>query len=522
MRNKPYPYNDVYEISSFKEMIEYTSDKFGDNTAFWYKKRKEVVKISYKQLKSDIEGFGTYLLNKGYKNTHIAVLGENSYMWIVAYLAVVCSGNVVVPLDKESEKEDLGKYLERSDTQIIVHTDMYSEEAKFENVTAFNTNDFPEYIKIGNELIANGDTSFADIIPDVKKTAAIVFTSGTTSEPKGVMLSEYNIVRDIVISVKNLAVPKGTISLLPFYHTFGFMACVLCQIYLGSSVYIIGSLKRVLEDIQFCKPKHVAAVPMLVITMYNRVWQTAKESGKDKLLKAMIKVSNALLKIGIDMRRKFFKSVIDAFGGELELLITGGSAIDEKYIKGFRNFGITVANGYGITECSPIIATMRNRHFAPASVGSVHYGLEARIVDGEIQIKGETVFLGYYKDEASTKAAFDGEWFKTGDLGYIDDDGLLYVTGRLKNLIILSNGKNVSPEEIENILLEQVENINEVVVYGENDLIIAEIFAENRDGIEEKIDEINKTLPVFKQVKKVLFRDTEFEKTTTKKIKRSR
>lgn len=522
MRNKPYPYNEVYEISSFREMLDHTSESFGDSTAFWYKKRKDVVKISYKQLKSDVEGFGTYLLSKGYKNTHIAVLGENSYMWIVAYLAIVCSGNVVVPLDKESEKEDIGKYLERSDTQIIVHTDMYSEEAEFEGVTALNTKDFEEYIKEGNKLIANGDTSYANVPLDVKKTAAIVFTSGTTSAPKGVMLSEYNIVRDIVISVKNLDVPKGTISLLPFYHTFGFMACVLCQIYLGSPVYITGSLKRVLEDIQFSKPKHVAAVPMLVITMYNRIWQTAKESGKDKLLRVMIKISNALLKVRIDLRRKFFKSVIEAFGGELELLITGGSAIDEKYIKGFRDFGITVANGYGITECSPIIATMRNKHFAPASVGTVHSGLEARIVDGEIQVKGETVFMGYYKDEESTKEAFDGEWFKTGDLGYLDEDGLLYVTGRLKNLIILSNGKNVSPEEIENILSEQISNINEVVVYGENDLITAEIFAEDRDGIEEKISEINKTLPAFKQVKKVVFRDTEFEKTTTKKIKRSK
>lgn len=523
MRNKSYPYNNVYELKSFKELVCRSAEKYADDVAFWYRKKNDSVKIDFKTVKSDVEALGTYLVSNGYKEgTHIALLGENSYMWVVAYLAVVCSGNIIVPLDKESSKDDIGKFLKMSDTDIIIHSDLYSEEAEFDGITSLNMDNFDQYIEEGRILIENGDSSFSDYEPDTSQTRAIVFTSGTTSEPKGVMLTEKNIVSDIIVSLRNLRVPKGTIGLLPFYHTFGFMACVLCQMHIGSPVFLTGSLKRVLDDIKYCKPRHIAVVPMLLITMYNRVWETAKSGGKDKLLKVLIKISNALLKIGIDLRRKLFKTVIDAFGGELEMLITGGSGIDEKYIKGFRDFGINVINGYGITECSPIVATMRNKHFAPASVGSVQPGLDARIVNGEVQIKGPTVFSGYYKNEAATAEAFDDGWFKTGDLGYLDDDGLLYITGRIKNLIILSNGKNVSPEELESILADKIANITEVVVYAENDLITAEIYAEDTNGIKDGIDEINKTLPAFKQIQKVVFRDTEFEKTTTKKIKRGK
>ena len=240
----------------------------------------------------------------------------------------------------------------------------------------------------------------------------------------------------------------------------------------------------------------------------------------------MIKISNALLKVGIDIRRKVFKQVFDAFGGNLEMLITGGSAIDEKYIKGFRDIGITVTNGYGITECSPIVSTMRNKHYAPRSVGAVHPELEARVVDGEIQIKGPTVFMGYYKNESATEAAFDGEWFRTGDLGSIDDDGLLYIDGRKKNLIILSNGKNVVPEELESLLMNNAEEIKEVLVYGQDDKIVAEIYPDKEiEDVEKiintKINEINQKLPNFKRIAKVKFTDEEFPKTTTKKIKRT-
>lgn len=265
---------------------------------------------------------------------------------------------------------------------------------------------------------------------------------------------------------------------------------------------------------------------MLLKAMYNGIWENARNTGNEKKLKNTIKVSNILRKFGIDIRRKLFKQVYDAFGGRLEMIISGGALIDEKYIYGFEELGIKITNGYGITECSPIVATMRDRHFSPLSVGAIHPGVDCRIKDGEVQVKGDILFLGYYKDEAATKEAFDDDWFKTGDLGYIDKVGLLYITGRKKNLIILSNGKNVSPEELEAKICEKIPGIQEILVYAENDKITAEIYSDDFDETEKEsvkgqILSLNRELPQYKQIAKVKFRDTEFPKTSTKKIKRN-
>lgn len=453
-------------------------------------------------------------------------MGENSYEWIISYFAVVNSGNVIVPIDKENVAKDVKFQLTQSDAELFLYSDTYSDIAGYCETESICFKEYDSIIAKGNELIANGDNSFDNVQIDPERMCAIVFTSGTTSDPKGVMLSHKGLAKDAVISSKNLYIPEGTVSLLPLYHTFGFMACVLCQMLRGFKVYINTSLKRAFDDIKYAQPKHISVVPMLLVVIYNKIWSNVRSSGKEKLFKTMIKVSNALLKVGIDIRRKAFKQVFDAFGGNLEMLITGGSSIDEKYIKGFRDIGITVTNGYGITECSPIVATMRNEHYAPQSVGAVQPELEARVVDGEIQIKGPTVFLGYYKNEKATAEAFDDGWFKTGDLGSIDEDGLLYIEGRKKNLIILSNGKNVVPEELEALVMNNVPQVKEIIVYGENNEIVAEIYPDTEvEGVQaiinEKIAEINQTLPLFKRMSKVKFTDTEFPKTTTKKIKRT-
>lgn len=525
MSNKKYPYYKVAEPADLKELISFCAKEYGDKTAFWYKKRGNEIKISFKQLKNDINAFGTYLHNAGYTNSHIAVMGENSYEWIVSYFAIVNGGNVVVPIDKEATAEDVKFQLTQSDTVLLLHSNTYSDIAEFCNIESLNFKSFDNLLEDGRKLISDGYNSFSDTVIDNERLCAIVFTSGTTSEPKGVMLNHKNLAKDTIISSKNLFVPEGTVALLPFYHTFGFMACVLCQMLKGYPVYINTSLKRAFDDIKHAQPKHVSVVPMLLVAIYDKIWTNVRSQGKEKLFKTIIKVSNALLKVGIDIRRVAFKQVFEAFGGNLEMLITGGSAIDEKYIKGFRDIGIKVTNGYGITECSPIVATMRNEHYAPKSVGAIHPELEGRIIDGEIQIKGPTVFMGYYKNDKATEQAFDGEWFKTGDLGSIDKDELLYITGRKKNLIILSNGKNVVPEEIESILLNNIPEIKEVLVHGENDRVIAEIYPdfdiEDAESIiKDKIKDINLNLPSFKQIALTKFRDNEFPKTTTKKIKR--
>lgn len=526
MANKKYPYYTVGEPTDLKDLINYCAETYGDKTAFWYKKKGEEIKVSFKQLQDDINAFGTYLYSKGYKNAHIAVMGENSYEWIVSYFAIVNGGNVVVPIDKEATAEDVKFQLDKSDTTLFIHSNTYKDVAEFCGIEIINMKVFTDLLGEGNQSLANGETGFVDTVINKDKLCAIVFTSGTTSEPKGVMLNHRNLMTDAIISLKNLLVPEGTVALLPFYHTFGFMACVICQMLLGHYVYINTSLKRAFDDIKYAQPKHVSVVPMLLVAIYDKIWNNVRNQGKENLFKTMIKISNVLLKVGIDIRRVAFKQVFEAFGGNLEMLITGGSAIDEKYIKGFRDIGIKVTNGYGITECSPIVATMRNEHYAPASVGAIHPELEGRIIDGEVQIKGPTVFMGYYKNEQATAEAFDGEWFKTGDLGSIDEDGLLYITGRKKNLIILSNGKNVVPEELESLIMNNIPEVKEVLVYGNNDSVTAGIFcdaeAENAESIiREKIDMINKDLPSYKQIASVKFRETEFPKTTTKKIKRN-
>lgn len=526
MNNKKYPYYSVPEVSDMKDLLDFCAENYKDKKAFWFKKKGELIEISYKQLKHDVDSFGTYLSSIGKCNKHIALLGENSYEWIVSYFAVVNGGGVIVPLDKENDIDSLKELVEKSEASLVIHSQAFSDEAKCCNVSLLNMKDIPMFIEKGHQLISNGETSFIDSKIDNQKMCSIVFTSGTTGEPKGVMLSHKSLIRDAIRSAQNLYAPEGTVSILPLYHTFGWMSCVLDQVILGHSVYIIGSLKRLMSDIKFAAPRHISVVPMLISAMYNGIWDNAKKQGKEKKLKAIIKISNALRGIGIDLRRKLFKQIYESFGGNLEMLISGGSAIDEKYIKGFDDLGIKLTNGYGITELSPIVATMRNKHFAIGSVGCVNPGIDCRIVNGEIQLKGEPLFLGYYKNSAATSDAFDGEWFKTGDLGYLDKDGLLYITGRKKNLIILSNGKNVSPEELESKIYENISAVKEVLVCGENDSIIAEMYMDpeksfSEESVREKVLEMCRMLPPYKQIAEIRFRDTEFPKTSTKKIKRN-
>lgn len=526
MKNKNYPYYDVAEPKDLKDLMSYISVEYQDKLAFWYRTRKEEVRISYKQFAQDVAALGTFFIHNGFKNKHIAVLGENSYEWVVAYFAIVNSGNIVVPIDKEATPADIKKQVLFSDIEVLLHSDIYTDIAEYCEIRSINLKLQKSCIEQGQSIIENGDDCFSNVDFDVNETCAIVFTSGTTSDPKGVMLSHKNVITDAIISSKNLLVPEGTVALLPFYHTFGFMACVICQLIRGYPVFINSSLKRAFDDIKMAKPKHISVVPMLLVAIYNKIWENARKNGKEKLLKSMIKISNLLLTFKIDIRRKLFKQVFDAFGGNLEMLITGGASIDEKYIKGFEDFGIKVINGYGITECSPIVATTRNRHYVPSSAGKIQPGVKTRVVDGEILIKGDIVFKGYYKNEQATKDAFDNGWFKTGDLGKIDENGLLYITGRKKNIIILSNGKNVIPEEIECVLSSSILELKEVLVYGENDMIVCEIYPDCEiENVQEKIKEqiynINRTLPAYKEIAKIKFRDTEFPKTTTKKIKRN-
>jgi long-chain acyl-CoA synthetase len=394
----------------------------------------------------------------------------------------------------------------------------------------------------GQRLITQGDNSFINNEIDSRKLAAIIYTSGTTGVGKGVMLSHQNIAANTVAALNNVKVYDVSVLVLPLHHTFGFVAGVLCMLHVGTKICINSSLKNVSKDMGFYKPTHLFLVPLFVEKMYKKIWITAQRNGKAGLLRKLIKISNALLKLGIDLRRKFFKTVLDGFGGELKIIVCGGAPLDPRYVKGLRDFGINVLNGYGITECSPIVSVNRNDYYKDGSIGQVLPCCEVKIdklhnsYEGEILVKGQNVMLGYYNNTGLTEEVMEEKWFRTGDIGKVDKDGFLFITGRKKNLIILSNGKNIYPEELEMLVLN-IPYVKEVVVYSEKDgvrretTITAEVFLDNEyieieniknpgKQLNDDISVINKAIPYYKNIRRIKIRHTEFNKTTTKKIKR--
>ncbi len=533
---KEYPLYDAPMITSLKHLIEYAAENYGESPAFSFERDGEDITVDFIRLKNDIYALGTYFYSLGLKDgDKIAVMGENSYEWVITYFAATNGSNVIVPIDKELGAPEVANLIKSSGAKAFVYSDAKKkiiDEAK-ENMPTVEyyipMSDFGDVIEKGSEMIDGGDDSFEKNEIDLEALCTIIYTSGTTGEPKGVMLNQRNLSFDMVNSCRNFLEPAGTVVVLPLHHTFGFMAGILCQIHRGYPVYINNNLKNVLKDIQKAQPYHISVVPLFVETFYKSLWRTVRKQGKEKLLKTLIVISNGLRKVGIDLRRVLFKSVKKGFGGNLEMIIAGGAPLDLKYAKGFEDLGIALINGYGITECSPIVSLDRNKKYLFGAAGIPVPGTEVKIYnpnedgEGEIIVKGDHVMMGYYNNPEATEAAFVDGWFRTGDIGTIDENGFVHITGRIKNIIILSNGKNVYPEEIETVVLQQVEGVNEIVVYGEDDVICAEIYTETPDEqerIKKDVQALNASLPPMKQIKRIHFRDTEFEKTTTKKIKR--
>lgn len=523
-------------LQNLGELIDYGAQAYKDKTAFSYRGGDGIVNISFRRLKHDVDAFMAYLAKKQIcGGKRIAVLGENSYEWIVTYFSVVNSANVIVPLDKELKPNEMAVLLNDSESVILVYSpakEKCVEEIKSIGVVCEKfvcTDEFENVIAEGEEYARENGFSPAKI--DNEAMCAIIYTSGTTGDPKGVMLSHKNLASDAYYSMSCMIIADGTVALLPLNHTFGFMASVICQLWMGYSIFINNSLKNVMKDILEAKPRHISMVPLFVENFYKNIWRAVDKQGKTKALKALIAASNAMRAVGIDMRKKFFKSIIDNFGGRLEMIISGGAPIADKYMKGFDDLGITIINGYGITECSPIVSLNRNNNIKYGTVGNAIPHVEVKIEnpdsdgEGEICVKGDIVMMGYYKKPEETAKVMHDGWFNTGDIGKLEN-GFLSITGRKKNLIILDNGKNVYPEEIETLILE-LENVTEAVVYQDEGMIVAEIYSDaegDAEQIKEQIkigiQEINKTLAGYKQIKKIRFRKTEFDKTTTKKIKR--
>ncbi|MCL1945854.1 MAG: AMP-binding protein [Chitinivibrionia bacterium] len=551
--NKPYPMYERELIYDLKGLVEYASKKHGENNAFTFDDDDEKeANISFNRFKREIDALGASFYEKDIKNDRIVLLGESSYLWILSYFAGVNGGSAMVPLDKNLSAEALEVLIKDSEAGVLIYSDTFAdiaEKIKSDKlrVKLNMKTDILQMIEAGKELVAKEAPSakeFIDYKIDPHNLAVIIYTSGTTGISKGVMLSHKNLATDIIVVLSIAQIQGRELMVLPLNHAFAFTACILCAIYMGCDIVINKSLKNVLNDMKKFKPDCTLLVPLFVETFYKKIWQNAAKSGKEKLLKKVIKISNFLLKHNIDLRRKLFKSVHEAFGGNLGLIVTGGAPIDEKYMQGFREFGINIINGYGITECSPIVAVNRNLFYREGSVGMIVPNTKVRIWEpdengiGEVCVRGDIVMMGYYNNPEATKEAFfevgAEKWFRTGDIGKIDGDNFLFICGRKKNLIILSNGENVSPEGLEQEILNEFVYVKEVVCFQEDNAIVAEAFF-NKEYIEEtgtqdvdygdkfqkEILEFNRKQPPQKNIAKVLVRLTEFPKTTTQKIKRN-
>lgn len=519
----------VEKTSNFKELVDMCTRRNPDGVAFQWISGKSITEKTYTEFKSDIEALGTYFYYNGFKNSTIAVIGENSYNWILTYYATVIGGNIIVPIDRDLKADAIINLLKSSGAKVLVYTDTYKkiidEIKKATGVKPINVHDFDELIAEGNSLLEKGKTKYLTLEPDSNEMSTLIYTSGTTGTPKGVMLSQRNIIDNAYYVLEYEDISGPSMLVLPIHHTFGFTASVVAVMMYGMPIAINTNLRTFLSELTIFKPQSLFVVPMFIEAIYKKIWKNAEQRKITPVLKGLIKTSNALRKIGIDKRAKMFKTVTDAFGGNLNLLICGGAALDPMYCEFFDSIGITLINGYGITECSPIVAVNPLNNNKHGSVGMVLPNMEVKIINedengnGEICVAGSSVMLGYHNNKEATESAFEDIWFKTGDLGHLDDDNFLYISGRKKNLIILANGKNIYPEEIEELIM-RLPYVLETVVYCENDMITAEIYTENPNEVQKSVKELNKTLPIYKHIKNIKFRSKEFEKTTTKKIKR--
>ena len=529
---KPEKYYDVPDLHTLREIIEFGTKQGADKKQFMYTDYDgEVRTVTFNETWQKLRALGSYLLSLGLKGKKIAILSENSYEWIVAYYSVLVSGNIAVPLDSKLDIAELSHQLSHCVIDGIFYSEKYKKKVQALGSLipehAFPIAQLPELIAAGEAL---DKTAFDTLTVKPDDLACIVYTSGTTAKSKGVMLSHGNVAADVVASCR---VMKGghAIGFLPLNHTSSWVGALFSGYILSEWGYICPSLKTISDDIKTYKPQNFSAVPLVVETIYDRIWRTARKTGKDVVLQKGIRISRFLRKFGIDCRRKLFKTIHDQLGGNLEMIVCGGAALDPAQEQFMQDIGITVINGYGITECSPAVTCNRVNNFKPGSVGLPLPCNEIKIHDpddegvGEIYVRGANVMVGYYNDPEATAAAFDGDWFRTGDFGRIDEDGFLFFVGRKKNLIVLANGKNVSPEELED-RLSRITYVKEVLVYEENKKITAEFFldeevADAKERLKSDVNAVNDTLPSFKRIQKTKVRDTEFPKTTTLKLIRS-
>ena len=548
IKNKEYPYYELPEIKDLKDMIQQKALALAKLPAFVYPGKNGNITKTYSELRDDINAFGTWLYSKKFKNSHIAIIGENSYEWLVAFFAIVNGGNVAVAIDKGLPENEIKNLCKIGDVDAAFVSETYIDKVKKKAVRKCKSfDDFEEILAEGRNLLADGYTEYLNYVIEPEKTATILFTSGTSGQSKGVELTNANIAYELVNTCKLFRPEGNVVAVLPFHHSFGLVVGIFMVLNYGQAIYINKSLKLVKKNMQEFGPQTMFLVPMFVEFFHRQIWNEIEKKGKTAAFKGLMKSTDLLLKTGVDVRRKTYGQILNAFGGNLEYIICGGAPLNPMYVKEFRSWGIEILNGYGSTECSPVTAVNRPLHhkaieyYPPdtmsdqvyafdiyhkdGSVGLVVPGSEVKTTeDGEICFRAGYVMKGYYKNPEATAEAIEDGWFHTGDLGYVDDDGFVFLTGRKKNLIILSNGENISPEELE-LDFSRDPGVQEVLVYDYKGKIVAEIFpVEDRFGdatyFEKLKDKINKGRPIYKQITRVKLRREEFIKNGSMKIVR--
>lgn len=554
------------DFKDIKEIIYNSVKNYATNIAFRIKEKvgKEIKykDITYEKMLQDVNDFGTGLYLKGLKGKRIAIIGKNRYEWVLTYLGALLGDMVAVPLDKELKYDELENSLMRSKAECIVFDPKLKESIQEimkngktslkhfvcmdSGIEGFAT--VQEIMNIGKESINKGNKEYIDEIIDENKMSVLLFTSGTTSKCKAVMLSERNIASNIyaMMQVEDIRQTDTNIAFLPFHHIFG-STCILVMLSGGVKTVFPDGLKYIKQNLKEYGVTLFVGVPVLVEAMHKAVMKEIEKQGKTKLIKVATKISDVLLKCKVDVRRKLFKQVIDGLGGKLRMIIEGGAAADPAISKSFNGFGIVVVQGYGLTETAPVIAAENPNELRLGSVGKAMCNVTVEIVNkdangiGDIRVKGPNVMLGYYEMSEETANVLKDGWFYTGDLGYIDKDSYLFITGRSKNMIVLKNGKKIFPEELE-MLVNKLDLVEESMVFGmpddedKNDVKLSVKVVYNLDTVKEKygditeqeiyniiweqIKELNKTFPNYKHIKNVILSTEELIKNSSKKVKR--
>ncbi len=548
-----------------KDMLEQTGKLYGDRPAYIFKTEEEKFReVTHKEFRDEIKSLGTALVDLGLKDKRVAVISENRYEWGVAYLAIATGTGVVVPLDKALPNNEIESLIIRSEVEAIFYSNKYNEimneikEKGNTNVKCFISMDLEkgengiysekELTAKGKELIDKGDRRFLDAKIDNEKMGIMLFTSGTTSVSKAVMLSHKNICSNLadIASVIKVDENDRFLSFLPLHHTFECTVGFLYPIYAGASIPYCEGIRHIAENIKEFQITAMISVPILFESMYRKVMKGIEKKGKLEDVKKGIKITQFLLKFGIDIRRKVFKEIHDNLGGKVRLFVAGGAALDPEAEKGFNELGLKMYQGYGLTESSPVIAAEDDKNTRLGSIGKAFPSLDVKIDNpneegvGELLAKGPSIMLGYYNNEEATKETIDEEgWLHTGDLAKIDKDGFIFISGRKKFVIVLKNGKNIYPEELET-LVNKIEGVKESFVYGRPeddgdykicakivyDVDVAKEFygVNNEEKLKEalwkEVKKVNKTMPAYKYIREITITDKELIKTTTQKIKR--